>query len=168
VDAAGACPSPGADVAAVSPSPGADAAGREPQSRSRCGSSGGLSPGADAERGEPHSQCSMAGGEPSPGADVRVGGPVLAQMRERQAKSRRRCGGGEPSPGAGVAAETPVPVQMWQRWALGSSEMQTSGECARSTAVVRYVARCMLEVALSERNIARCSRVACYMLYTAC
>jgi hypothetical protein len=57
---------------------------------------------------------------PSPGADV-----AAAQMWERRAQSRCRCGhgagprlgGSEPSPGADVAGVSPVPVQMWpRRW----------------------------------------------------
>ena len=39
-------------------------------------------------------------GEPSPGADVAAVSPVPAQMWQRRAQSRRRCGSGERSPGA--------------------------------------------------------------------
>jgi len=38
--------------------------------------------------------------------------PVPAQMWQRRAQSRRRCGSGERSPGEDVAAMSPVPVQL--------------------------------------------------------
>ncbi len=42
------------------------------------------------------------------------GFPVPAQLWQRRAQPRCRCGRGGPSPGADVAGVSPVPAQMWQ------------------------------------------------------
>jgi hypothetical protein len=51
---------------------------------------------------------------PSPDADAAGLRPVLMQMRQGWAQSRRRCGWGGPSPGEDVAGVNPVSVQMWE------------------------------------------------------
>ena len=72
--------------------------------------------------------------------DVAVASPVPAQMLQRRAESRCRCGSGEPSPGADVGRGEPSPVQMWQRRAESRARAGCAsagdGVCARFVADV--------------------------------
>ncbi len=68
-------------------------------------------------------------GEASPGADEGETSAVPAQMWQRGAASRRRCGRDERSRGADEGETSAVPAQMWQR---GAASRRRCGRDERS------------------------------------
>ena len=96
-----------------------------------CVAGGGPSPGADVwGQGWAQSRCRRGRGEPSPGADVARVGPVQVQISAGWAQSRCRCGRGRGAPSPGADVGIPWPPTRTPRTSCRGSAPPASTACA--------------------------------------